>query len=60
MLLRVLSCLLLISFSAHARDGAPIDLQALIDATPEDGTLVLEPGRYAGPVVIDKIGRAHV
>ena len=54
MLLRVLSCLMLVCFSAHARDGAPIDLQALIDATPEDGTLVLEPGLYAGPVIIDK------
>ena len=54
MLLRVLSCLLLVCVSAHADDSALIDLQALIDETPEDGTLVLEPGRYAGPVIIDK------
>lgn len=54
MLLRVLSCLLLVCVSAHADDSALIDLQALIDENPEDGTLVLEPGRYAGPVIIDK------
>ncbi len=54
MLLRVLSCLLLVCVSAHADDSALIDLQVLIDETPEDGTLVLEPGRYAGPVIIDK------
>ena len=54
MLLRVLSCLLLVCVSAHADDSTLIDLQALIDDTPEDGTLMLEPGRYAGPVIIDK------
>ena len=30
-----------------------LPLQSLIDETPEDGTLVLPPGSYAGPVVID-------
>lgn len=29
-------------------------LQTLIDATPAGGVLRLEPGRYAGPVVVDR------
>ena len=31
-----------------------IDLQALIDATPPEGTIVLDADRYTGGVVIDK------
>ncbi|RMG28138.1 MAG: nitrous oxide reductase family maturation protein NosD [Gammaproteobacteria bacterium] len=34
--------------------GKPVPLQPLIDRTPPNGTLRLPPGRYAGPVVIDK------
>lgn len=39
--------------TAPARDDLPW-LQPLVDAAPEGGLLVLEPRRYAGPVVIKK------
>lgn len=32
----------------------PVDLQALVDATPTGGTLVLAPGTYTGGVVVDR------
>ncbi len=31
-----------------------VDVQALIDATPTGGTLVLQPGTYSGGVVVDR------
>lgn len=34
--------------------ASPIPLQPLIDRTPAGGTLHLEPGVYAGPVLIDR------
>ncbi len=46
--------------------AAPPDLQRLVDETPDHGMLHLEPGRYAGPVVLrrpitlDGGGRATV
>jgi nitrous oxidase accessory protein len=46
--------------------AAPTPLQPLIDATPAGGTLLLAPGRYAGPAVIarpmilDGQGKARV
>ncbi|MFZ5441950.1 MAG: nitrous oxide reductase family maturation protein NosD [Myxococcota bacterium] len=39
--------------SAPNRTDVPW-LQPLIDAAPEGGVLALEPGRYAGPVLVDK------
>ncbi|HYG91645.1 MAG TPA: nitrous oxide reductase family maturation protein NosD [Azospirillum sp.] len=38
----------------HAAEPAPRPLQPLVDATPPGGTLVLEPGIYAGPVIITR------
>ena len=39
--------------SAHAANAAPLpSFQALVDATPDGGTLRPEPGTYAGPVEI--------
>ena len=46
------SLLLLLLFSSVARALPP--LQLYIALTPSGGTLALEPGRYAGPAVIDK------
>ena len=45
--------------SGGARAGgvagvAPGDLAALLDATPDGGTLRLEPGTYSGGIVIDR------
>ncbi|MFQ5486544.1 MAG: NosD domain-containing protein, partial [Desulfobacterales bacterium] len=34
--------------------GTAPSLQALIEKTPEGGVVPLEPGRYTGPVIIDK------
>ena len=34
--------------------GESVDLQALIDATPDGGTLVLDVGTYRGGVVVDR------
>lgn len=51
---RLLSIVLLLWAGAQARAADLIDLQALIDATEPDGVLVLPPGRYAGPVILDK------
>lgn len=53
-LFRLLLCgLALLVPPAHAAP-APIPLQPLIDATPSGGTLVLQPGTYAGPATIDR------
>lgn len=46
------SLLLLLLFASTARALPP--LQLYIALTPPGGTLRLEPGRYAGPAVIDK------
>ncbi len=48
----IAASLLLSSLPAVAADPPPF--QALVDATPEGGTLLPPPGVYAGPVVIDK------
>jgi len=48
----VLAVLLLtVALGAPAPAG---DLQALVDATPDHGTLVLEEGRYRGGAVVDR------
>lgn len=39
--------------TAPVRDDLPW-LQPLLDAAPEGGVVVLEPGRYSGPVVLKK------
>ncbi|WP_431854688.1 nitrous oxide reductase family maturation protein NosD [Azospirillum sp.] len=48
---RILPLLLALLLAGTAQ-AAPRPLQPLIDATPPGGTLVLEPGTYAGPAVI--------
>lgn len=45
------AAVVLISFGSRA---AAVPLQERIDAAPEGATIVLEPGTYAGPIVIDK------
>ena len=51
--LRKLVSLLLLLPSVVMADAYP-SLQSLIDNAEEGGTLLLEPGTYAGPVVIDR------
>jgi len=47
--------LLIMSFTAfQAADGSAAALQVLIEQTPVGETVQLEPGIYAGPVVIEK------
>lgn len=38
----------------HRTATAHPQLQPLVDATPDHGTLTLSPGRYAGPVVVNR------
>lgn len=45
---------LLAAAPGHAAGADPRPLQPLVDATPPGGTLVLEPGLYAGPVTITR------
>jgi len=40
--------------ASHAIAGPVSSLQALIEQTPEGGVVPLEPGRYTGPVVVEK------
>lgn len=44
--------LVLLGLPALATDELPL-LQPLVDATPENGTLVPPPGVYAGPVIVE-------
>ena len=47
--------LLTVYFSVfEAMAGPAVSLQALIEQTPEGGVVPLEPGRYFGPVVVEK------
>lgn len=52
-LLALAAAILLLPGAGHAAPEHP-PFQALVDATPEGGTLLPPPGVYAGPVVIDK------
>jgi nitrous oxidase accessory protein len=47
------ACLGFLWLAAPAGAAGPIPLQPLIDAAPEGSVLELEPGTYAGPVVIN-------
>lgn len=49
-----LRCLLALLMTTAGASAAPPSLQALVDAAPAGGSLLLAPGRYAGPVRIDK------
>jgi len=40
--------------ASHAIAGPVSSLQALIEQTPEGGVVPLEPGKYLGPVVVEK------
>ena len=51
---RLLWYLLILCLGSQAQAQDLINLQELIDAAEADSVLVLQPGRYAGPVVIDK------
>ena len=44
---------LLVFMPALLQAGEVLPLQAMIDETPENGTLTPPPGTYAGPVVIE-------
>jgi nitrous oxidase accessory protein len=47
--------ILIMNFTAsQAAAGQAASLQELIDQTPAGGTVPLEPGTYAGPVIIEK------
>ena len=47
--------LLIMYFTASQAVAGPVaPLQVLIDQTPEGGVVPLEPGRYTGPVVVEK------
>ncbi len=47
--------LFIIIFTASQAAAGPVaSLQVLIDQTPEGETVQLEPGIYAGPVIIEK------
>ena len=55
MSMRILSLwLIMLLVPALAGASAFQPLQPLVDATEEGGTLILPPGTYAGPVVVDK------
>jgi nitrous oxidase accessory protein len=47
--------LLIVCLAASQTMAAPVaSLQTLIEQTPEGGVVRLEPGRYTGPVVVEK------
>jgi nitrous oxidase accessory protein len=47
--------LLIVYFSASQAIAGPVtSLQVLIEQTPKAGVVPLEPGRYTGPVIIEK------
>lgn len=54
MMVRLLLSLLVLGTLARPVAAELPSFQALVDATPEGGTLMPKPGIYAGPVVIDK------
>ena len=50
----ILFLLIVCLAASHAIAGPVSSLQALIEQTPEGGVVRLEPGRYTGPVVVEK------
>ncbi len=52
-LLRTLVCMVMLAVAAMATAAERIPLQPLIDAAAPNDLLLLEPGVYAGPVVVD-------
>lgn len=54
MMVRLLLSLLVLGTLARPAAAELPSFQALVDATPEGGTLLPKPGIYAGPVVIDR------
>ena len=50
----VLAAAMAMSLSLPALAAESGDLQAMLDATPDGGTLILRPGTYRGDVVVDR------